>query len=302
MRIIILILICSLFQMTGCIKHNPDTNPERVLILNTDTASDKEVEPTGFPGLVQTYTIGVSVNGIPVTVTEIGKGEKTGLVIIGSIHGNEKNTGELVSFLESVYKNDHSQIPAFVRLFFVPVLNPDGLEKQTRTNTHNVDLNRNFPTDNWKSDAVSPSKIVPKSGGISPGSEPEVQAVIDWLIRKVMHTVDSVYLISFHAAYPPKGSVQPGYLEYGKPGPESEKFAQFISRESGYVYLSTWITSRELTGEFINWCEMNGIWSCDIELPDYNSPVKVSRGKKEAALETFKRTVQNILFRFLNDS
>ena len=32
---------------------------------------------------------------------------------------------------------------------FIPCLNPDGMSKNTRTNSNGVDLNRNFPTKNW---------------------------------------------------------------------------------------------------------------------------------------------------------
>jgi hypothetical protein len=315
---ICIIIIIFLAHLTGCIRTQPEKTQLIPISEYIDTPGSHREEPAGSPDPLknynqastvlksyqQTYVIGVSAEGTPLVVTEIGTGEKTGLVLVGSIHGNEKNTGMLVSGLESVYKGNHipDSIPSSIRLFFLPVLNPDGVESRTRRNAHNVDLNRNFPTNDWKPDAVSPSKIEPRSGGTSPGSEPEVRAITSWLMHRVKQTVESVYLISFHSAYPPTGSVQPGYRVYGKPGPESVEFAQFISRESGYNYLSTWITSRALTGEFIHWCEMNDIWSCDIELPDYNSPSTIPAGKKETTLVTFKQTLQEILTGFFIDS
>ena len=36
------------------------------------------------------------------------------------------------------------------RMLFIPCLNPDGLNNDTRQNANGVDLNRNFPTKNWK--------------------------------------------------------------------------------------------------------------------------------------------------------
>lgn len=323
MRIIIyIIIIFLLFHMIGCKKSNtgallpgseshltPFTEFTSIQEFPSENSSTKLKPdytnlrcPAGLPVFRQTYVIGVSVKGTPIVATKIGTGRKTGLVLVGTIHGNEKNTGTLVSFLKSHYEQNHDLIPSSMRLYFVPVLNPDGLENKTRRNAHNVDLNRNFPTDTWKRDAVSPSKIIPGSGGSSPGSEPEVRAIIDWLSRNVKHTVDSVYLISFHSAYPPEGSVQPGYRVYGKPGPESEKFAQFISQQSGYKYLQTWITSSELTGEFIHWCELNNIWASDIELPDYNPPSTIPDGKKETSSKTFERTIQSFLLNFFIDS
>jgi hypothetical protein len=255
-----------------------------------------------FPGDRRTYVIGASVKGTPIVVTENGTGRMTGLVLVGAIHGNETNTGMLVSALQTFYAKNVDRIPSHMRLFFIPALNPDGIEKRTRKNAHNVDLNRNFPTGDWQADAVSPHHTSAHSGGTSPGSEPEVRAITRWLKTHVRQIVDSVYLVSFHSAYPPTGSVQPGYLVYGEPGPESRRFASFISSISGYKYLSTWITSQPLTGEFIHWCETNEIWACDIELPDYKPPSAIPPGKNETTIDTFKRTVEKLLSEFFNGS
>ena len=56
-----------------------------------------------------------------------------------------------------------------------PLVNPDGYERRKRRNANNVDINRNFPTSNWK-------RTTPRSrmfGGETPGSEPETLAVIE---------------------------------------------------------------------------------------------------------------------------
>lgn len=37
----------------------------------------------------------------------------------------------------------------------IPVTNPDGWKKKTRTNNRGVDLNRNFPTRNWTEEAIA---------------------------------------------------------------------------------------------------------------------------------------------------
>ena len=96
--IILLILFFLLVQVSSCFNSNqgnslsgdnenpvpPDeykNNPDR-----------KSKEIISFPESIKTYTIGESVKGMPLTVTEIGLGNKTGLVITGAIHGSEKNT------------------------------------------------------------------------------------------------------------------------------------------------------------------------------------------------------------------
>jgi len=248
--------------------------------------------------MYRTYSIGKSVNGMPLNVTEIGTGTKVGLVVAGALHGNEFNTKTLVRALEKLFSAHPALVPPHCRLFFIPEINPEGIKKKMRKNGHLVDLNRNFPTDDWKSDAISPSRMVPGSGGPSPGSEPEVQALTQWLLNVVKPSVEQVYIISFHAAYPPVGSVQPGYLVYGEPGLESARFAQFIAQESGYTYLKTWTTKIAITGEFIHWCEMNDIWSCDIELPDYYDPMSLSGNRIKTTFEIYERTIVSILVNY----
>lgn len=67
-------------------------------------------------------------------------------------------------------------LPPFVVL---PVLNPDGLARGTRVNAHGVDLNRNYPTQNWQGEG----KQTPYYEGPAPASEPETRALIAWITR-----------------------------------------------------------------------------------------------------------------------
>lgn len=304
----IIVLPVSVFfiSITGCTENSPDTtfpDRNRVIASTTDRTGRQEIKENKFGKNVagtRTYIIGKSVKGTPLVVTDAGNGKEIGLVIIGSLHGNEYNTKILVAALESIYHKNQDFIPSHMSLFFLPAVNPDGVTYNTRRNARNVDLNRNFPTEDWKSDAISPNKQSVGSGGISPGSEPEIRALTKWLLEYVKQAVEHMYVISFHSSYPPTGAVQPGYRIYGDPGPESEEFARFISRETGYKFLHTWISSSRITGEFIHWCEMNNIWSCDIELPDYNSPSVIPHGKKEPTYATFRKLLQELLYDFFS--
>jgi hypothetical protein len=295
-------LICILLlpiQFTGCGNcRTGEIKQDKGDTQNKDSTQSGQNESVEKEKPASTYIIGTSVSGIPIAVTEIGAGYETGVVIIGAIHGNEANTALLVKALSSWYMNRPELVPGHIRLFFLPALNPDGLKLKTRENMHNVDLNRNFPTDDWKSNAVSPSDVRFGSGGASPASEPEVKLFIEWINNKVRKTAGSVYLISFHAAYPPAGSVQPGYAVYGSPGKESGRFAGFLAGSSGFRFLRTWVTAKQLTGELIHWCELNGIYSCDIELPDYNPPGTILQGRNESIVDIFKRVIGDVVSGF----
>ena len=66
----------------------------------------------------------------------------------------------------------------------IPVMNPDGALRKTRMNANGVDLNRNFPTNDWNELAHKYWQKKAKSNprrfpGLNGGSEPETQCAID---------------------------------------------------------------------------------------------------------------------------
>lgn len=117
-------------------------------------------------------TFGASVERRPIEGRIIGSGGATYL-LLGVIHGNEPLGADLLErFAEHAAL--HSSLLDGKRLVIVPVLNPDGLARGSRTNARGVDLNRNFPAKNWRRG--------PRHGA-APSSEPETR-VIQRLIRR----------------------------------------------------------------------------------------------------------------------
>jgi len=245
--------------------------------------------------VVETAQIGVSVQGRPLEVTKVGNGGRGTLVIIGSIHGDEANTETLVRGLMEQYVSAPGLVPPDFTLYFLPTMNPDGLAAETRQNADQVDLNRNWPTDDWQADAARTSGIVPGSGGTAPGSEPEVQAVSQWLLDTVKPTAQEVWLLSYHSAYPPNGSVQPGYTIYGTPGTQADQLAQRVADLSGYTYLPTWPSKYPFTGELIHWCDLNGIWAADVELPSHDPPDTIPSDRSETTMATHQRVLSALV-------
>ncbi|MEA3340175.1 MAG: M14 family zinc carboxypeptidase, partial [Chloroflexota bacterium] len=244
--------------------------------------------PSEAERVVQTTQIGNSVQGRPIEATQVGDGNQVTLVIIGAIHGDEANTETLVRGLMEQYTGAPVLVPPNFTLYFVPAMNPDGLTTSTRQNANQVDLNRNWPTGDWQADAARTSGIVPGSGGAGPGSEPEVQAVRQWLLKTVQPSAQEVWLLSYHSAYPPDGGVQPGYTTYGVPGPQADELARRVADLTGYTYLPTWPSEHTFTGELIHWCDVNGIWAADVELPNHDPP-------DETTLATHRRVLSALL-------
>jgi succinylglutamate desuccinylase len=97
-------------------------------------------------------TLGRLQTGKRVYYGTFGFGEKLTL-IVGGMHGDEP-VGVISAVRLAAYI---SRNPVWLknRVIIIPCMNPDGLEKGTRMNGRDVDLNRNFPTETWSPDSVS---------------------------------------------------------------------------------------------------------------------------------------------------
>lgn len=129
-----------------------------------------------------------SVEGNELLYWIVGDGPET-VFVLGGIHGDEQSSAELAyEFLAWVV--DHPATLGARRLVVAPEVNPDGLRANTRRNQHDVDLNRNFPADNWSGPVASNPAPGPR-----PSSEPETRFVLA-LIREFAPT----RIVSAHAA------------------------------------------------------------------------------------------------------
>lgn len=102
---------------------------------------------------------------------EQGKGESTTLVL-AAMHGDEQNAFHIAVKLADTLHAYPKLINS--RVVIVPVVNPDGLMDRQRTNANKVDINRNFPTENWRP-VYDKDKYNP---GFDAGSEKETRTVI----------------------------------------------------------------------------------------------------------------------------
>lgn len=137
---------------------------------------------------------GTSAEGIPLTVhlPDSGRAE---VLILASIHGDEAETTVVVS--EALRCLPRGDLQAAVILCG----NPDGMLRGTRGNARGVDLNRNFPTSNWKPERVfyksraNDPRDIALSPGAEPASEPETRALLSLIDELQPRAV-----VSFHSA------------------------------------------------------------------------------------------------------
>lgn len=98
----------------------------------------------------------------------LGNLNNPSILVIGVFHGDEPQGDYLI-------RKYFAKTPDS-KLAFVPCLNKSGFEAETRVNKNGVDLNRNFPTKNWK--LTERNEFF---GGTSPASEEETRFIIDFV-------------------------------------------------------------------------------------------------------------------------
>jgi predicted deacylase len=139
-------------------------------------------------------TIGYSVQGRPIDAYIFGGGAHS-IVYTGAIHGSESSTYSLMlRWIDELDVNAPS-IPPGRTAIVIPSINPDGLARGSRTNSNNVDLNRNFATADWSKDITTVNNApFPGGGGVKAMSEPETRAIASYIAR-----VSPRLVLSYHS-------------------------------------------------------------------------------------------------------
>lgn len=133
---------------------------------------------------------GYSVRHRPIMEQQFGLGSNRTL-ILGGMHGDEPTGSAVVEHLIQTL----AAIPRLldgIEVVLVPKVNPDGLARNTRVNADGVDINRNFPTRDWRPHAIRP-RYAP---GPKPASEPETR-----IVMRLIAQVRPCRIITIHAPY-----------------------------------------------------------------------------------------------------
>ncbi len=177
----------------------------------------------------------------------IGNGPDT-LFLFGAIHGNEMGTATLMENLIDEVRNNTGLVAPSKRLVIIPISNPDGYyDRIDKLNANGVNLNLNFPTDNWEH--YGPSGTY---AGEKPFSEPESR-----IIRDIVEQYKPYAMISFHAQ---GGLVSPELQDISK------EWSRWYARQTGYEYYEEW----DYFGTATRWfTDTTGLPSVTVELTDH---------------------------------
>lgn len=204
-----------------------------------------------------TFSIGTSVKGRGITAYRFGSGASK-VIFVGGTHGDEKSSVYALNSLADYLETNPDKIPAHRTIIIIPNLNPDGFAAGTRTNANNVDLNRNFPSNNWKQGVTMPGgSYNANGGGSAPLSEPESRALANYVLSQSPRLV-----LTYHAA---AGVVIPN--DSG----DSDALAHIYDQKSNVGYASNSQTGAifayDTTGAFEDWLhDKHGIPTLLIEL------------------------------------
>jgi len=156
-----------------------------------------------------------SVRGRPLVATHVRSERRDAprVVLLGGHHGDElTSVTTTMKWIRELRERDTG-----VDWFVFPAVNPDGVlaRPASRTNANGVDLNRNFPAENWRSE--------PQDGrarynpGNAPASEPETRMLMEAIEALRPDAILSIHgplgLVDLDGQVPVPGNF--GHLPFG---------------------------------------------------------------------------------------
>lgn len=278
-----------------------------------DIKEPRKAPPRG----IQKFFFGNSVEKRPIYCYRTGLGGRK-ILFVSAIHGNEIGTIKLARFLLDHLKRNENKFEN-LSCFVIPCLNVDGFKKakgirgyptgrKGRLNAHSVDLNRNFPTLNFRSrcyvlpkktnlgmskyckeiplDGPEASRLVlpkDKDGKEVPlktkfcgdfgGSEPETKALLDLIENEKISIV-----FSFHNL---------GRDVMGGKDALSKELVKIYAKKTGYAIMSDgeWRKIGQ-AGTAKDWCDDRNVSFVEVEgSTRYGSDWKIQKPALEAVIE-----------------
>ena len=230
-------------------QNNSETTDEELNLLdNTSCVEGIYVEEFSMCG----KEIGRSVEDRPIYVFGVGEGE-VNMLFIGGLHtGTEENTYDLAKSVLQHYSSDTSLVPENISLHIIPVVNPDGLANDTHNNANEVDLNRNWQTENWQTDTYHPTYGTKEgAGGGEPLSEPETQALYNFIT-----TLQPDMTFIWHSK---AGTVEDNDIN------DAYEVAGIYAQATEYEHIEEW-TYYVVTGDFLEAMKEINIAVVEVEL------------------------------------
>lgn len=251
-------------SQTNDVVIEPETETETEETTSTSTTEETtepvEEEPMATERPDETV-IGSSVEGTEIVAHHFGSGD-TELLLIGGVHGGySPNTAAVAEEFITYFDTNPDAIPANLMVTVIPALNPDGLDETGaagRFNANDVDLNRNFACE-WSSEATWRDQAV--SGGDSEFSEPEAQALRDYVLAE-----EPDHAIVWFSQ---EGKVYPSACG-SAPSSASVELATTFADAANYPTEDEF-NAYAITGDMVNWMASQNIPAISVLLSNHSS-------------------------------
>ncbi len=160
--------------------------------------------PVVFATYHESIMIGFSESKRPMYAEKFGQGEKS-ILFVATIHGNEWSGYPILqAFMQSP---EIQTIEKNISVILVPIANPDAFALQERNNINWVDINRNFPSENYGNSRRNGERFF---------SEQESQ-----VLDKLINTYQVQGIVTFHEPF--------ACIDYNGPAFE---WAQYVAHSS----------------------------------------------------------------------
>lgn len=150
-------------------------------------------------------------------------GTSSPILFIGGVHGDEPEGVELakktLQWLKSDAYQKHTTTPEKPAWVLIECINPDGFAAGERVNAQGIDLNRNFPSQNWIREAKAPRYF--------PGNHP-LESVEVLALCKLIEKIRPQVIIHAHSWNPCVVCT----------GPENHPYARALAEASGYALVN----------------------------------------------------------------
>lgn len=175
----------------------------------------RTIHPAPRSPVTSREMLGASVLGEPITLEKFGDGP-VNVLVLGGIHGDEVTSVDVTRGLAALLRADPALVPPGRTVSIIDVANPDGYARKTRSNSRDIDLNRNFPARNFKAGGGRGFR-----GGSAPASEPETRAILTAIAQLRPRLIISVH------------SIRGGKQQNNYDGP-AQAVAELMAARNGY--------------------------------------------------------------------
>ncbi len=204
-------------------------------------------------------TYGKSVLGAPLLYFPAERASRESGLVIAGTHGDE--TASVVALSCAL----RTLAPGSMHHHVILAVNPDGCQLGLRANANGVDLNRNFPADNWQpgetvyrwtSEATERDVLL--STGVNSGSEPETAALCQLIAQ-----LNPPWVISLHE---PLACIEQA---------AREPLAVWLAARLALPLVDS--VGYATPGSFGSWCEDRRLPCITVELPAISADAATSR-------------------------